>query len=56
MKIPGPGTYSDMRDKLHYKTITGSKIGKDMRKSTFLKTNGFTNPSPGSHNCTFWDK
>lgn len=30
-KIPGPGTYQDIRDKLHYKTIGGSKIGKDKR-------------------------
>ena len=30
-KIPGPGTYNDIRDNLHYKTIGGSKIGKDKR-------------------------
>jgi hypothetical protein len=30
-KTPGPGTYSDERE-LHYRTIPGSKIGRDTRK------------------------
>lgn len=35
---PGPGSYED-EHALHYKTLPGSKIGKDQRKSnTFLHT------------------
>lgn len=35
---PGPGAYEDER-KLHYSSIPGSKMGKDMRKSDhFLHT------------------
>jgi hypothetical protein len=41
----------------HYTTLTGSKIGVDKRKQQFLKTNGFTNPGPGSYkSITFVDK
>ena len=32
---PGPGSYENA-DTLHYKKISGSKIGKDSRKSYFL--------------------
>ena len=55
-RIPGPGTYDDIRDNMHYKTIGGSKMGKDLRKSCFLNTPCYTNPGPGVHNCNFADK
>ena len=55
-KIPGPGHYEDMIP-IHYKTLTGSKMDKDIRKGHFLRTAGFTNPGPGSYkNISFIDK
>eukprot|EP00347_Sterkiella_histriomuscorum_P010747 403375078 len=45
---PGPGHYLDVRDK-YYKSIPGSQIGKDMRRSTFLKTPAHDKPAPGSY-------
>ena len=46
---PGPGTYQDERV-LHYKTIPGSKMGKDMRKSDhFLHTASFKKQEPGRY-------
>lgn len=35
--IPGPGNYENCIDQ-HYRSIPGSKIHKDQRKSYFLKT------------------
>ena len=54
---PGPGYYDDMRQ-LHYKNMSGSKMGTDIRKAQFLKANGHTTPGPGSYagNTTFIDK
>ena len=34
-KSPGPGSYNDMRQS-HYDNLSGSKIGRDQRKSFFL--------------------
>jgi hypothetical protein len=45
---PGPGSYEDMRQ-LHYKTLTGSKMGKDARKSYFLLDSTYKNPNPDSY-------
>jgi hypothetical protein len=33
----------------HYTKLSGSKMGLDIRKGHFLKTNGFVNPGPGSY-------
>ena len=42
---------------VHYATLSGSKIGKDVRKRQFLKTAGHTNPGPGSYKgASFVDK
>lgn len=47
---PGPGAYGDERV-LHYSTIPGSKMGKDMRKSDhFLHTASFKKQNPGNYN------
>ena len=49
MKLtPGPGTYGDMIN-LHYSTLQGSKMGKDDRKSYFLKSSSHEKPGPGSY-------
>jgi hypothetical protein len=49
-KTPGPGAYEDERA-LHYKTLPGSKIGKDMRKSDhFLHTSSYKKQEPGQYN------
>lgn len=39
-QTPGPGSYGDERA-LHYSTIPGSKIGRDVRKQQFLKTSSY---------------
>ena len=46
-RIPGPGTYNEVRDTIHYGHLKTTMIGKDARKSYFLKTRGHTNPPPG---------
>jgi len=43
---PGPGSYNSS-DQLHYKTLTGSKMGKDKRRSFFLQTSITGNPDSG---------
>eukprot|EP00356_Strombidium_inclinatum_P013449 CAMPEP_0170484416 /NCGR_PEP_ID=MMETSP0208-20121228/3893_1 /TAXON_ID=197538 /ORGANISM="Strombidium inclinatum, Strain S3" /LENGTH=60 /DNA_ID=CAMNT_0010757745 /DNA_START=355 /DNA_END=537 /DNA_ORIENTATION=- len=48
IKQPGPGYYIDDRQK-HYETLTGSKIGKDVRKGHFLRTSGYLSPGPGKY-------
>jgi hypothetical protein len=55
-KIPGPGTYNEERDKIHYKHLNSTIFGKDIRNSFFLKTASFTNPPPGVHQTSFIDK
>jgi hypothetical protein len=45
---PGPGSYGDMRS-LYYQTLPGSKIGKDNRKSYFLKSASYEKPGPGNY-------
>jgi hypothetical protein len=34
---------------LHYSTLQGSKMGKDDRKSYFLKSSSYEKPGPGSY-------
>jgi len=47
---PGPGAYED-EHALHYKTLPGSKMGKDVRKSdNFLHTPSFQKQDPGRYN------
>ena len=47
---PGPGAYGDERA-LHYRTIPGSKMGKDNRKSNhFLHTSSYQKQEPGRYN------
>ena len=48
---PGPGTYDDMRS-LYYQTLPGSKIGRDNRKSYFLKSASSEKPGPGNYAST----
>ena len=49
-RTPGPGNYDDERE-LHYKSIPGSKMGKDMRKSDhFLHTSSYKKQTPGTYN------
>lgn len=48
---PGPGNYSDMRA-LYYQTLPGSKIGRDTRKSYFLKSASYEKPGPGNYTTT----
>lgn len=55
-KIPGPGTYHEIRDKSHYESLNSTVFGKQTRNSFFLKTRGFTNPPPGIHDTSFIDK
>jgi hypothetical protein len=55
-KIPGPGTYQETRDKVHYGHLSTTLFGKDNRNSYFLNTRGFTNPAPGCHSTSFIDK
>jgi Sperm-tail PG-rich repeat len=45
---PGPGTYQDERE-LYYQTLPGSKMGKDNRKSYFLKSASYEKPGPGNY-------
>ena len=46
---PGPGAYGDERE-LHYKSIPGSKIGSDKRKSDhFLHTSSYKKQEPGRY-------
>ena len=42
---PGPGYYEDMRQS-HYNRLSGSKMGKDSRKSFFLFDSTYKNPHP----------
>lgn len=47
---PGPGNYEDDRV-LHYSTIPGSKMGKDLRKSNhFIHTASHKKQDPGRYN------
>lgn len=47
---PGPGAYGDERA-LHYRSIPGSKMGKDNRRSDhFLHTASYRKQEPGSYN------
>ena len=47
---PGPGSYTDDRV-LHYASIPGSKMGKDVRKSNhFLHTSSYLKQDPGKYN------
>ena len=47
---PGPGAYEDER-KIHYASIPGSKMGKDMRKSDhFLHTASYKKQNAGNYN------
>lgn len=53
---PGPGTYSDMIN-LHYSTLQGAKMGRDDRKSYFLKSSSSEKPGPGEYvQPTFTEK
>jgi hypothetical protein len=45
---PGPGTYGDMIN-LHYSTLPGAKMGRDDRKSYFLKSSSHEKPGPGEY-------
>lgn len=45
---PGPGTYSDMRN-IYYSTLPGSKIGRDDRRSYFLRSASHEKPGPGNY-------
>ena len=45
---PGPGAYSDMRT-LYYSTLPGSKMGRDDRRSYFLKSASYEKPGPGNY-------
>ena len=46
---PGPGAYGDPREQ-HYKTLPGSKIGKDQRKSNhFLHNSSYKKQDPGRY-------
>ena len=46
---PGPGAYEDERA-LHYRSIPGSKMGKDDRKSNhFLHTSSYKKQEPGRY-------
>ncbi len=45
---PGPGNYENPNE-LHYKKISGSKIGKDGRSSFFLKTSVTGTPDAGNY-------
>lgn len=45
---PGPGAYGDERT-LYYQTLPGSKMGKDNRKSYFLKSASYEKPGPGNY-------
>ena len=46
---PGPGTYGDERE-LHYRTIPGSKMGKDTRLSNhFIHTPSYNKQEPGRY-------
>ena len=46
---PGPGSYGDDRA-MHYRSIPGSKIGKDSRKSNhFLHTASYQKQEPGRY-------
>ena len=45
---PGPGTYGDIRES-YYKSIPGSKVGRDNRQSSFLKTSSYDKPGPGKY-------
>lgn len=45
-----------MRDSIYYQHLATGIIGKDKRKSYFLKTRGHTNPPPGQHQTSFADK
>lgn len=47
-RTPGPGSYDDGRT-LHYKTLAGSKMGKDNRASSFLYTPAHGKPDPGKY-------
>ena len=47
---PGPGAYEDERN-FHYKSIAGSKIGRDMRRSDhFLYNSSYKKQEPGRYN------
>lgn len=46
--VPGPGTYTDTRQQ-HYQTLPGSKMGRDDRKSYFLKSASHEKPGPGNY-------
>jgi hypothetical protein len=48
---PGPGNYGDMRE-LYYSTLPGSKMGRDDRKSYFLKSASYEKPGPGNYAMT----
>ena len=52
---PGPGSYNST-DQLHYKTLTGSKIGKDKRKSFFLQTSITGKPDSGLYEKPGFEK
>jgi hypothetical protein len=47
-KAPGPGSY-ESEAKLHYQKMPGSKIGKDDRRSFFLKTASTDKPAAGKY-------
>lgn len=55
-QTPGPGAYKDERS-LYYSTLPGSKMGRDSRKSYFLKSANFNKPGPGNYSTvSFTDK
>lgn len=45
---PGPGTYVGVKDR-YYSNIPGSKVGKDDRKSYFLRSQSYDKPEPGKY-------
>ena len=45
---PGPGSYDDGRQ-LYYRTMVGSKIGREVRKGEFLRTASFMKQEPGKY-------
>ncbi len=52
---PGPGSYNSL-DQLHYKTLTGSKMSKDKRKSFFLHTSITGKPDSGLYEKPGFEK
>jgi hypothetical protein len=52
LPTPAPGQYENAHA-AHYKSISGSKMGKDYRKAEFLKTSSAGKPSAAYNLHTF---